>query len=101
MNERLGYPVDELEYLDWKLEKIVQELQDVGFVVTKKSEAYPITRCFDIGAIVYYLKAIPWQIPDFSVEKYREKLWSMHQEIMKEGYIDLTSHRMLIVAEKK
>ncbi len=27
-------------------------------------------RFFDIVAIVYYLKAIPWQIPDFSVEQY-------------------------------
>jgi len=101
LNNRLGYPVEELEYLDFDLKKIAQELEDVGFNIIKKSEAFPITRCFDIGAIVYYLKAIPWQIPEFSVEKFEENLWEMHQEIMKDGYIDLTSHRMIIVSEKK
>ncbi|NPE07014.1 MAG: methyltransferase domain-containing protein [Asgard group archaeon] len=101
LNNRLGYPIEELEYLDWNLKKIAQELEDVGFTIKTKLEAFPITRCFDIGAIVYYLKAIPWQIPEFSIEKYENNLWEMHEEILKEGYIDLTSHRMLIVSEKK
>jgi hypothetical protein len=101
LNQRLGYPIEELEYLDWNLKKVAQELEDVGFIIKTKQEAFPITRCFDIGAIVYYLKAIPWQIPEFSVDKYENNLWEMHQEILKEGYIDLTSHRMLIVSEKK
>ncbi|MBK5112522.1 MAG: class I SAM-dependent methyltransferase [Candidatus Heimdallarchaeota archaeon] len=101
LNQRLGYPIEELEYLDWNLKKVAQELEDVGLTIKTKREAFPITRCFDIGAIVYYLKAIPWQIPEFSVEKYENNLWEMHQEILKEGYLDLTSHRMLIVSEKK
>ena len=101
INQRLGYPVEELEYLDWDLKKIVNELEDVGFNIIKKLEAFPITRCFDVGAIVYYLKAIPWQIPEFSVEKYEKNLWDMHLEILEEGYIDLTSHRILILSEKK
>ncbi|NHJ31919.1 MAG: class I SAM-dependent methyltransferase [Asgard group archaeon] len=101
LNKRLGYSVEEIEYLGFDLDKVVQELEDANFTIIKKSEALPITRCFDIGAIVYYLKAIPWQIPEFTVEKYKENLWEMHQEISKDGFIDLTSHRMLIVAEKK
>ena len=101
LNHRLGYPVEELEYLDWDLKKIVNELEDVGFNIIKKLEAFPITRCFDVGAIVYYLKAIPWQIPEFSVEKYEKNLWDMHLEILDKGFIDLTSHRILILSEKK
>lgn len=101
LNQRLGYPVEELENLDWDLKKVVNELEDAGFNIIKKQEAFPITRCFDVGAIVYYLKAIPWQIPEFSVEKYEKNLWYMHLEILEEGYIDLTSHRILILSEKK
>ncbi|MHA1586696.1 MAG: class I SAM-dependent methyltransferase [Candidatus Heimdallarchaeota archaeon] len=101
LNQRLGYPIEELEYLDWNLKKIAYDLEEAGFTVTKKLEGYPITRCFDIGAIVYYLKAIPWQIPEFSIEKYERNLWDMHLEILEKGFIDLTSHRMLILSEKK
>jgi len=101
LNHRLEYPIEELEYLDWDLKKIVHELEDAGFNIIKKLEAFPITRCFDIGAIVFYLKVIPWQIPEFSIEKYEKNLWDMHQEILEEGYIDLTSHRLLILSEKK
>jgi hypothetical protein len=101
LNKRLGYPIEELEHQDFNLKRITKDLEEAGFNIIKKAEALPITRCFDIGAIVYYLKAIPWQIPEFSIEKYKDILWEMHQEIMKAGYIDLTSHRMLIVSEKK
>jgi hypothetical protein len=33
--------------------------------VLEQKEEFPVSRFFDIGAIVYYLMAIPWQIPDF------------------------------------
>ncbi len=36
---------------------------------------------YDVGAIVYYLKAVPWEIPDFSVEKYFDKLQEIHKLI--------------------
>ncbi len=101
LNRRLGYPIEELEYSEMYLEQVANELEDAGFNIIKKSEAFPLTRCFDIGAIIYYLKVIPWQFPEFSSEKYKEELWEIHQEILRVGYIDLTSHRMLIVSEKK
>ncbi len=58
------------------------------------------TRFYDVGAIVYYLKAISWQIPDFSVEKYFDRLEAIQAVIDKQEYIDFTRHRFLIVAQK-
>lgn len=55
-------------------------------------------RFYDIGAVIYYLKAIPWQIPDFSVEKYKHPLQQMHEHIQCKGYIDFIQHRFLIEA---
>jgi hypothetical protein len=57
--------------------------------------------CFyDIGAIVYYLKAILWHIADFSVEKHFDALFRIHLTIQAQGYIDVASHRLFTVAQK-
>ena len=40
---------------------------------------------YDIGAVVYYLKVIERQIADFSIEKYRQRLFKLHQQIEKGG----------------
>ena len=47
------------------------------------------------GAIIYYLKAIPWQFPDFKVDKYYKSLIELHKLIKEIGYIDFTCHRFL------
>jgi len=52
----------------------------------------------DTGAIVYYLKAISWQVPGFTVEKYFDKLKKIDSIIQNESYIDVTCHRFLIIA---
>ena len=59
------------------------------------------TRFYDIGAIVFYLKAVPWQVPDFTAEKYFNRLKEIDNLIQKEGYIDFTCHRFLIIAGKE
>ena len=53
-----------------------------------------------MGAIVYYLKAVPWQIPDFSVEKYKDRLWRLHKSVALAGGFKAHAHRHLIVARK-
>ena len=54
----------------WDLKEAVRQVEDAGLVVTDAREAGLEAWFFDIGAVVYYLKAVPWQIPDFSVEKF-------------------------------
>jgi len=49
---------------------------------------------------VYYLKAVSWEIPDFSVEKYFGRLVAMHHMIDQDGYLDIPFHQFLIVAKK-
>ena len=57
---------------------------------------------FDINAIVYYLKIVSWEIPDFTIQKYFDKLWEIHKQIAKNNYVELknNNHRFLIVAKK-
>lgn len=99
INELLQAPQN--EYFNWNLEKAVFQLENTGLKVLKQKEDLTKTRFYDVGAIVYYLKAIPWQVPDFTVEKYYDKLASIHDIIEEKGYIDFTCHRFLIIALKE
>lgn len=84
----------------WNLEYATEELQKSGWrILTHMEEFYP-TRYYDVGAIVYYLKAIPWTVPDFSVEKDFDRLVEVHHLIQHEGFVDVLFHQFLIVAEK-
>ncbi|WP_273852870.1 class I SAM-dependent methyltransferase [Guptibacillus spartinae] len=99
LNRILDAPLKS-EYDHWNLKYAVLELETAGFRIVEAKEAFPSTRFYDIGAIIYYLKAIPWQIPDFSPNLYHTALYRLHKTIEKNGYIDIPSHRFLIHATK-
>lgn len=88
------------EFEDWLCERAVSDLQNAGFEIVKKEEAFPEVLFHDIGAVIFYLKVISWQIPDFSVEKYRERLFELHLQIERAGVFRSHSHRFLIEARK-
>lgn len=99
LNKLLG--ADESIGMDyWNLEYAVGELKNAGFKVVEKYEQKPILKFYDMGAIVYYLKAIPWQILDFNIDKYFDALVKIHKTIKNKGLIEIESHRFFIIAEK-
>lgn len=87
-------------YLDWGLSGALGMLTDAGFEILDQQESLGYTRFFDTGAICYYLKCIPWQITDFTVERYQEKLIMLQEYLEKNGFIDLINHRFLLIARK-
>lgn len=89
------------EYYDWDLQTAVTKLNEAGLKIIEQKEDIVKTRFYDIGAIAFYLKAVPWQVPDFTVEKYFQRLKEIHNMIQKEGYIDFTCHRFLVIAYKE
>jgi SAM-dependent methyltransferase len=76
-------------------------LEEFGLDVIERREAKPRSIFKDIGAIVYYLKAVPWQIADFGVEPYLERLRSLHGEMLETGGLCTHRHRHLVVARKR
>lgn len=98
LNSLLG--AEQYQYFYWTLDYAVNELEAAGWHILEQKEDYPVRRFFDVGAIVYYLKAIPWQVPKFSVEKYFDKLVEIHNIIQRQGYIDFHDHCFFIVAQK-
>ncbi|SNZ11341.1 Methyltransferase domain-containing protein [Terribacillus aidingensis] len=99
LNELLGASVN-TAYQDWKLQTAAEELAG-QLVVLEQQEAFPSMRFYDIGAVVFHLKAIPWQIPSFTIEAYRDCLMELHQFIEKKGFLDVKQHRFLLAAARK
>ena len=88
------------DYQHWNLEFAVNELEESDFKIIQKKECFPRKRFFDVGAVVFYLHAVPWEVPDFSVEKYKDKLYELHETFCKNGFIEYSAHRFLIKATK-
>lgn len=85
---------------NWNLETAVKQLQKGGFDILDKRSAKITYNFHDIGAIVYYLKVCEWQIPGFSVEKYLNQLYNLHQLIVKQGAFQSSGERFLIQAQR-
>lgn len=91
----------EFKFSYWTLDLAVKQLTEAGFQILEQKDEYPETTVFDIGALVFHLKVISWQITDFSVEKYHDKLVEVHNMIQEQGCLKIRSHRFLIVAKKR
>lgn len=55
---------------------------------------------FDVGAIIYFLRKVIWTVPDFTVERYRDRLRDLHERIEADGRFVTHSSRVLIDARK-
>ena len=89
-------------HTEWNMERAKKELERSNFQVVERYENITSTRIYDIGAIIFYLKAIPWELPTFSVKKFYIQLEDIHARITKDNYLDLEEncHRFFIKAIK-
>jgi SAM-dependent methyltransferase len=55
---------------------------------------------YDIGAIVYFLRLVIWIVPDFSIDRYRDRLSALDEVIRREGFFVAHATRFLIQAER-
>lgn len=90
-----------LTYDGWNLANAQKQLEDAGFDVTYAKEEYPIQRFYDLGALLYYLKAIPWQLENWNQNDHTEKLYDIYQQISRHGFIDVSQHRFILRCVKK
>jgi len=96
----IEYFKGKIEPMDWTAAVASRQLEDAGFKITDAREVYPEYSFFDIGAVVYTLKAIPWLLDDFSVDRYRDRLLAMHDHIQEHGSFTVKDQRFLIEAVK-
>ncbi len=99
INRALGVKVD-MGLGTWNLDFAKQQLKKNRFKLIKSFEEFPKLRFYDIGALIYYLKAVPWQVDNFTVESFKPKLKEIHKVIQSNNYFEVSEHRFFIVAGK-
>lgn len=72
-----------------------------GFSILYSNEAFPKIEFFDVGALVWFAKIIEWEFTGFSVDSCFDNLLKAQRILEKEGSIQGTAHRYIIVARKK
>lgn len=85
-------------YAAWTMDKAIYWLKHAEFEIITAHEAFPDCAFYDIGAVLFYLRIIEWQIPDFEIARYQERLLAMHKLIEKEGAFVAKNHRFIIEA---
>lgn len=100
LNEALGLPVPVGSVAPSAVDVVAQDLERAGFAPRAVREAVVVTRFLDVGAVVFQLRAVPWQAPGFDIVRHRGHLRRIHDEILRTGGFEVRSQRFLIQARK-
>lgn len=93
-------PGTEKPYPHLYLSRQRREFEAAGFRILQAEEAYRPILFYDVGAFVWFARIIEWEFPGFSVDRCFERLRAMQEEVEREGSVQGTIHRYLIVAQK-
>lgn len=98
LNDLLG--IARPRYASWSLANAVAQLRTVGFDIVQAKEAFPQATFHDIGTIVYFLKAVPWQAPGFEAKNFLDPLRAIHDRIEHAGPLGVRAHHFLVECAK-
>jgi SAM-dependent methyltransferase len=76
-----------------------RQVTEAGLVIGEVARAGQRIRFDDIAAVVFYLRAISWSIPGYSLEKYRDRLRALYEDASAWPVVT-GGHRFLLVASK-
>jgi SAM-dependent methyltransferase len=76
-----------------------RQVAEAGLAIEQAARADQRVRFDDIAAVVYYLRAISWSIPGYSLEKYRDRLRVLYEDASA-WPVMVSGHRFLLVASK-
>lgn len=81
-----------------ELDVAVRAAERAGLVIEDLRVERPEVVFYDIGAVVYVLRVVVWIVPDFTIDRYRDRLHKLHEHILRHGAFETTSSRFLIEA---
>ncbi|HEV7623885.1 MAG TPA: methyltransferase domain-containing protein [Amnibacterium sp.] len=76
------------------------EAESAGLTVTQLRTARCRMEFFDIGAVVWTLRKCVWWVPDFSVDRYRDRLRELDALLRRDGAFVAHSSRHLLEARR-
>jgi SAM-dependent methyltransferase len=74
--------------------------ESAGLEVVRLQSSALRVEFFDVAAVVYFLRKVLWTVPDFTIERYDDRLRAMHAHIETHGSFVSTAQRMLVEARK-
>ncbi|HEV2309217.1 MAG TPA: methyltransferase domain-containing protein [Acidimicrobiia bacterium] len=80
--------------------RAVAAAERAGLEVVDVRQASLRTVFFDVAAVTHFLRKVPWIVPDFTVERYRDRLAALHASIQRHGNFVAHAQRFLIEAHK-
>jgi SAM-dependent methyltransferase len=82
------------------LEQAVSRLKAAGLAIVDSREWTGRLSFSDVGAIVFYLKAVAWLVPGFSVETHAEYLSALQRRIAGGDSLNFEARKYLLEARK-
>lgn len=99
LNTALGGPAPDYRETA-TLDHDATELTGAGLEVVDSGEAFAEYSFLDVGAVVYHLTAVPWQVPGFDVSTYDNPLRQLDDQIRRHGEFIVRHHRYFIKARR-
>jgi SAM-dependent methyltransferase len=81
-------------------EKYIPQLISAGLALVDIQNWSGQLSFVDVGAVVYYLRAVPWLVPGFSVETHLQSLFTLQHRLEQGEGLDFTARKYLIEAHK-
>ncbi len=78
----------------------VAEAQAAGLIVADLREQALRVEFYDVGAVVHFLRKVPWTVPGFTADGYADQLARMHWRIRSSGPFVSHAQRFLIEARR-
>lgn len=89
-----------LPFPDQYAQKAAEAFENAGFSVLRREECFRPICFYDVGALVWFARVLPWEFPEFSVDTHRAQLQNAQQILEEAGCLKGNTHRFLLVAQK-
>ncbi len=92
---------ESLKYDFFTLDYVKNTLKNQSELIIEFAELWQgSVRYLDVGSIVYYLKAIPWIVDDFSVDSHLDYLIKLHKKLQKNNELVFSIGYLFLLARK-
>ena len=88
------------QYPNNLLEIIKDKATKVGFKIKRAEEWTGSVKFLDVGAVVYFLKSVPWVVKGFSVDTHMDYLMKLQNKLDQGEELKFSIRRFLLWAQK-
>ena len=88
------------KWAEFRPDTVSAQAQSAGFQILDLRMERLRAEFFDIGAVVYFLRKVVWTVPDFTVERYWDRLRELNEQIEADGPFVAHATRVLVEVRK-